>query len=558
MAGPRLCVKQTMMRRLLNALRGLRAKLIYTYILVTTGALLLLELLMFMVFVLFSWVFGSPVTGYLNDVHYVLSSRATPYFEMDPPDINGLQQWLLRQYQSGYASLPPQYFMDNPAAALSPHEPMLIVAPDGKILAAAPESAAHLVGTQYEPTNPIQQHLWDFMMGRDMENPSYGYSWEYLFGNYDIRYGSTYATDDDHDSYLVAVPLFTYDSIETDTAVVVEEEVLEDALVDDQLEVATPLPQEIEQLQGIILARVEPPPSIVWQSLEPVLLALMGTGLLLLVAVTPFGALFGFIMSGHLTRRLANLAAAADAWSQGNFNVVPKDRSADEIGRLGMRMRHMAEQIQTLLETRQELAALEERNRLARELHDTVKQQSFATLMHLRAAQNLLGNDKDNALTHLQEAENLVKLSQQELALLIAELRPAALEGQGLAAAVSQYADVWSKQASIQTAVHVRGERSLPLAAEQALYRVLQEGLANVARHSGAKQVDIDLAYQKEWVTLSIKDNGHGFVLGKSGQEGFGLQSMRQRMVALGGTFVVDSQLGQGTLLKAAVPLPAK
>ena len=182
-------------------------------------------------------------------------------------------------------------------------------------------------------------------------------------------------------------------------------------------------------------------------------------------------------MARNLTKRLANLETAASAWSLGNFEVMPQDSSADEIGRLGNRLKEMAQQLQSLLQSRQELATIEERNRLARELHDTVKQQNFATLMQVRAAKNLAAKNEDapTALNHLELAEDLLKRSQQDLKHVIEELRPAQLEGQGLATAIRQDAAKWSDQNGIPAKVTIQGERPLSLQQEQVLYRITQE-----------------------------------------------------------------------------------
>ena len=155
---------------------------------------------------------------------------------------------------------------------------------------------------------------------------------------------------------------------------------------DGNLWLAVPILQDgvNSPVGGVLVLSVTPPPPSILTFLPVLLGTVLITGILLLLAVAPFGALFGWFMSRGLTRRLALLSTAADAWSEGNFSVLPQDRSGDEISALGMRLRHMAERIQDLLRTQQELAMLEERNRLARELHDTVKQQNFASLMQIR------------------------------------------------------------------------------------------------------------------------------------------------------------------------------
>jgi NarL family two-component system sensor histidine kinase LiaS len=233
-------------------------------------------------------------------------------------------------------------------------------------------------------------------------------------------------------------------------------------------------------------------------------------------------------------------------------------------------MRHMAERIQALLQTRQELAALEERNRLARELHDTVKQHTFATLMQVRAARNLLysagtetgvqsaaGTPEDSASTAIErlvEAESLLKSTQQELGLLIAELRPAELEGKGLSAALQDYLTTWSQHACIPTDFQVKNGRGLPLEVEQAFFRVAQEALSNVVRHSRASAVSVRLDCAPEAACLEVADNGAGFDPARD-NGGFGLHSMQERMQGVGGSLGIETSPGNGVVIRAVVPV---
>jgi NarL family two-component system sensor histidine kinase LiaS len=214
----------------------------------------------------------------------------------------------------------------------------------------------------------------------------------------------------------------------------------------------------------------------------------------------------------------------------------------------------MAAQLENLLETRGELATLEARNSFARDLHDSVKQQVFATSLQIAAARALIEQDKEAAESHLSRADEMVRLAQKELNVLIHEMRPAALEGKGLLAALSDYAADWSRRSEIPAEVHVRGEREAPLEIEQALFRVAQEALANVARHSGASRVEVDLVYDTHRVTLRVADDGRGFDP-KEPQEGFGLRSMSERLEKLGGHVDIESTPGEGTRVICVCPL---
>jgi len=214
----------------------------------------------------------------------------------------------------------------------------------------------------------------------------------------------------------------------------------------------------------------------------------------------------------------------------------------------------MAHQLQHLLETRRELIVVEERNQLARELHDSAKQIAFAAAAQMNAARSSLKHDTHAVETHIEEAERLTKELRQELAHLIQQLRPALLADKGLASAVRDYAEDTSRQNEILVEVYVEQERSLPLEIEQTIFRIIQEALANVARHSEASRVEIRLVYTQREITCTIIDNGCGFDPAKI-HTGYGLRSMDERANALGGNLAITSVLGKGTTVALAFPL---
>jgi NarL family two-component system sensor histidine kinase LiaS len=286
----------------------------------------------------------------------------------------------------------------------------------------------------------------------------------------------------------------------------------------------------------------------------PLLITVGVSAILLTIPAAFLGAIFGFLTAWGLTRRLQRLARAAQAWSRGDFSVTTKDRSKDELGQLSRELNDMAAQLENLIEARQELATLEARNRFARDLHDSVKQQVFATSLQVAAARALIEQDTEAAKAHLTQADELVRQAQKELNVLIHEMRPAALEGKGLAAALRDYVGDWSQRAEILAEIHVRGEREVPLEVEQALFRVAQEALANVAKHSGAENVEVDLIYDADSLTLRVTDDGRGFDPATPG-DGFGLQSMHERLVRLGGRVNVESAAGKGTRIECVCPL---
>jgi two-component system, NarL family, sensor histidine kinase LiaS len=266
-----------------------------------------------------------------------------------------------------------------------------------------------------------------------------------------------------------------------------------------------------------------------------------------------FGAVFGVLTARGLTRRLDRLTAAADAWSQGDFTATARDPSPDELGRLARDLNRMAEQLQNLLRDRQQLAVVEERNRLARELHDSVKQQMFALTMLLGSAQ-LEVEEQSEARRILGDAERVARNAQQEMATLIQALRPVALANKGLGSALRELCGDWEIRTGVTCLVDVLDTLTLAPDVEQQLFRITQEALANSAKHSGATRVEVHAAAERGTLALRIRDNGRGFDVAQAEGRGLGLSSMRERVEEMGGMLTISSASG-GTRLEIVVPL---
>ena len=315
---------------------------------------------------------------------------------------------------------------------------------------------------------------------------------------------------------------------------------------------AVPIRDDGGQVVGLLVGAVQLP-----NPTGPLLILTGLSALALMVPAALLGTIFGFLTAWGLARRLGRLALAARSWSRGDFSVSVEDRSKDELGQLSRELNSMAGQLEHLIQTRQELATLEARNRFARDLHDSVKQQVFATSLQVAAARALIDRDTEAAGSHLAQADGLVRQAQKELNVLIHEMRPAALEGQGLAPALREYAARWSQGSEIPTEVNVRGEREAPLEVEQAVFRIAQEALANVAKHSDAKNAELDLAYDANTVTLRVTDDGHGFDPARTSGDGFGMESMKERASRLGGNVEIRSKPDEGTRVVCICPLNA-
>lgn len=201
------------------------------------------------------------------------------------------------------------------------------------------------------------------------------------------------------------------------------------------------------------------------------------------------------------------------------------------------------------------MAAREERLHLAHELHDSVKQQVFVTSMEIGAARALLGHDLQTAETHLQEAETVIRQVHTDLDALVHELRPAPLEDQGLAKAIQAHTVAWTRRNHIAVTVRMHGEQTMSLETELALFRVVQEALTNIEKHSAATQIQMTLTWSRKLLQVQIDDNGRGFVPAEAGDRGYGLIHMRERVQALGGDLTVESTPGSGTRITCTCPL---
>ena len=142
----------------------------------------------------------------------------------------------------------------------------------------------------------------------------------------------------------------------------------------------------------------------------------------------------------------------------------------------------------------------------------------------------------------------------KELTDLILELRPPAMNGHDFAEIMNEYTIEWAHQNGIDVDVNVTGHHDLPLEITQTLYRILQEALANIARHSSASSTDLNLIYGADTAKLTLADDGCGFDPGKQ-HDGMGLDSMRERAESVDGNFIIESTPGQGTKVIVIIPI---
>lgn len=491
---------------ILRPFRRLRWKLTFSYTLVTVAAVLALEVVALCALVL---LFSSPAIqiDLVQEAAATMAEEVQPFLGATPPDRAGLQFWLQQ-------TVPPQ--------------PL-------------PSSVTDIdLHTNLE-TGGRRTSL---TFGQADRMAIIGLKGDMLAASGDLSMASTASGE------LFADPRAPVESREI-VSRALRGEPAGTRLQDRTILAAEPVLDEDGHVLGVVYLRIASFTLLARNLLGGALGLIAGSALLLTIAAGIVGTLFGFLTAHGLVRRLGTLADATEAWGRGDFTPTVQDMSADEIGQLTRRLNLMAEEIQNLLQARQELATLEERSRLARDLHDSVKQQVFAATMTLGTAESLWERDPEAARQKVAQALALCRQAQRELSGLIYELRPVALEAKGLATALREYVARWSRQTGIETSVTVQGERILAPEVEQALFRVAQEALANAARHSEARRVEVALSYPRDAVLLELVDDGRGFVPPPAPGWGMGLRSMRERLEALGGDLTVESELGQGTCVAA-------
>ncbi len=226
--------------------------------------------------------------------------------------------------------------------------------------------------------------------------------------------------------------------------------------------------------------------------------------------------------------------------------------------------------IEQLKATRAELAAaerragtLEERQRLARDIHDTLAQGFTSIVMHLEAADQALPDDPDTAHKHLDRARGTARASLEQARRVVGALRPQSLEQRTLPDAIERTAARWQEETDIPLTTAITGE-PIPLHPdiEVTLLRATQEALANIRKHAQATAAQITLSYIDDVVVLDIQDNGLGAgTAGLAGAAasplsgGYGLQAMRERVEQCGGLVTLESEPGEGTTVVVSIPI---
>ena len=201
-----------------------------------------------------------------------------------------------------------------------------------------------------------------------------------------------------------------------------------------------------------------------------------------------------------------------------------------------------------------ELRAVQERQRLARDLHDSVSQALYAIVLDIATAQRIGAADPTRLEAILRDAHALAEAGLAEMRALIFELRPEFLRQEGLVAALQRQVAAVRARHQLSIVVNATDEPEAAPAIKEALYRVGQEALNNIAKHAGARAVVITLEESGAELVLRVRDDGRGFDAGKSFPGHLGLHSMRERAASVGGVILINSVPGQGTEVTIRVP----
>ncbi len=260
----------------------------------------------------------------------------------------------------------------------------------------------------------------------------------------------------------------------------------------------------------------------------------------------PIGIACGLIAARYVTRQLQKMNEVTESWRQGNFEAriaLPND---DVLIRHSQHLNDMAQDLELYLSLKQNIAVSDERNRVARELHDTVKQKLFALGLQLATAK-AKPVVMEAAKEHILEAEFITREAQHDLMEIITQLRPTGTSEVSLYERIGMIVSDFQRRFDVNIELGKLEPVNCSSHTEHHLLRIVQEALLNAVRHGKASQIMIACSANQDVAKLTVTDNGTGFNLDKK-TEGFGLVSMRERVRDLPqGIFDIESIAGVGT-----------
>ncbi|KZE50064.1 histidine kinase [Brevibacillus parabrevis] len=322
---------------------------------------------------------------------------------------------------------------------------------------------------------------------------------------------------------------------------------------------------------------ISDPRVVLWmQDYLGVALPTQPDGLVQLVAFVislPVGVLVALIISyifgNLLKKRLGVLWEAAMKLGRGMLSYRVPDLGVDEVGELGWQLNRLASQWEeqvaslqrlsnhnaALAEQVKQAAVTEERQRLARELHDAVSQQLFAIAMTTAAMKRLVEKNPQRAAQQIELVEEMAAAAQAEMRALLLHLRPATLQNKSLKEAMMELLEELTRKNTMELTWEIEDVEGLPSGIEDHLFRILQESLSNTLRHAKASLIAVKLFTLQEQVRLRVTDDGVGFDPDGEKMTSYGLRSMQERVAEVGGSMEIYSAVGKGTQIEVRVPL---
>ena len=273
----------------------------------------------------------------------------------------------------------------------------------------------------------------------------------------------------------------------------------------------------------------------------------------LLIVIVPVGVLFGLLASRRVVRRVRRLERATLAVADGDYTVTLPVSGKDEVGRLEANFTTMTRQLGSALAAERQRATADaqtaERARIAREVHDAISQHLFGLRM---IAAGMCRADPDNQ--QAQAIERISEDAQRDMQALLIELRPASLDGAGLAPALREICAAYHDRLGVTIDASL-DDITAPAPVEHALLRITQEACTNAVRHGNARRLAVSMTRQNGHLELAVRDAGAGFDPAAP-HAGSGLAHIRDRVTELGGTLAIDSAPGRGATLTVRVPMP--
>ncbi|MDR6227322.1 sensor histidine kinase [Desmospora profundinema] len=293
-----------------------------------------------------------------------------------------------------------------------------------------------------------------------------------------------------------------------------------------------------------------------------------GPLLLILCSALAVGLCLGLFMSQRLRRRFQVLKDGAVFLANGNLSHRIPAEGGDEVADIAAQWNRMAARLENqvgtlqklisqnkeLADQRERLAIVDERQRLARDLHDSVSQHLFAISMMASAMVEAAKRRPETLASSLKELDEVAVKAQTQMRALLLQLRPAELEEQTLTEALEQLLRELENKHPIRCKREWSALPSLHKGMEEHLYRIVQEALSNVLRHSGADEVWVRLQGLSQQLLLVVEDNGKGFTPDQEKISSYGLTTMRERTQEMGGTFRLVPLPEKGTRLEIRIP----